>query len=82
MNYDQELKILKEDLDQAKNLKNKAEGTLEELKKQEEQILKQLEDLGVDPKNLDNEINKLKKEIEDLLSQAQSMIPRDLIKGK
>ena len=42
MNYDQELKTLKEDLDQAKNLKNKAEGTLEELKKQEEQILKQL----------------------------------------
>lgn len=80
MNYEESLKQLKEDLDKAKNMKNKAEGTLEELKKQETTILNELEQLGVKPENLKDVIENLKIEIDELLKEANSLIPRDLFK--
>lgn len=81
MNYEESLKKLKLNLDQAKNMKNKAEGTLEELKNQESLILAELKDLGVDPENLENEIEKLKGEIESLLKEANDMLPMDLLEN-
>lgn len=80
MNYEESLKQLKEDLDKAKNMKNKAEGTLEELKKQETTILNELEQLGVKPENLKEVIENLKIEIDELLKEANSLIPKDLFK--
>lgn len=80
MNYEESLKQLKEDLDKAKNMKNKAEGTLEELKKQETTILNELEQLGVKPENLKDVIENLKIEIDELLKEANSLIPKDLLK--
>lgn len=80
MNYEESLKQLKEDLDKAKNIKNKAEGTLEELKKQETTILNELEQLGVKPENLKDVIENLKIEIDELLNEANSLIPKDLFK--
>ncbi len=80
MNYEESLKQLKEDLDKAKNMKNKAEGTLEELKKQETTILNELEQLGVKPENLKDVIENLKIEIDELLKEANSLIPKDLFK--
>ena len=80
MNYEESLKQLKEDLDKAKNMKNKAEGTLEELKKQETTILNELEQLGVKPENLKDVIENLKIEIDELLNEANSLIPKDLFK--
>ena len=74
MNYEESLKQLKEDLDKAKNMKNKAEGTLEELKKQETTILNELEQLGVKPENLKDVIENLKIEIDELLKEANSLI--------
>ena len=50
MNYEMELNKLKEDLDKAKDLKYRAEARLDELKKQENELIKELEELGVDPK--------------------------------
>lgn len=79
MNYEDSLKKLKTDLDKAKIIKNKAEGTLDELKKQETQILEELETLGVKPENLDTEIENLKNEIDKLLVEANSLIPIDLL---
>ncbi|MFY9612624.1 MAG: hypothetical protein WAQ12_03710, partial [Tissierellaceae bacterium] len=63
MNYEMELNKLKEDLDKAKDLKYRAEARLDELKKQENELIKELEELGVDPKDLDSEIEKLTKEM-------------------
>ena len=59
MDYDKELIILKENLEKAKSLKYRAEARLEQLKNQEEEIIKELKDLGVKPEDLDEEINKL-----------------------
>lgn len=79
MNYEDELKKLKRDLENAKNLKNKADGTLEELKKQEEKQLDELKNLGVDPQNLETEIKNLEAEIQKLFNEANELLPKDLL---
>ncbi len=79
MNYEVKLKELKDNIDKAKDLKNRAEGQLDQLKTQEKQYLEELEKLGVDPKNLEAEIANLKREIEDMLEKADSMIPKDIL---
>lgn len=79
MNYEDELKKLKRDLEIAKNLKNKADGTLEELKKQEQQQLEELKSLGVDPENLESEIKNLETEIKSLFKEANELLPKDLL---
>ena len=79
MNYEVKLKELKDNIDKAKDLKNRAEGQLDQLKPQEKQYLEELEKLGVDPKNLEAEIANLKREIEDMLEKADSMIPKDIL---
>lgn len=79
MNYEVKLKELKDNIDKAKDLKNRAEGQLDQLKTQEKQYLEELEKLGVDPKNLETEISNLKRDIENMLKEADSMIPKELL---
>ena len=79
MNYEKELNQLKLDLDKAKTLKYKAEARLEQLKRQEDQIIEELKLLGVKPEDLDNEIDTLKAKIEELLTKANEMLPKDLL---
>lgn len=79
MNYEKELSSLKESLEKAKNLKYKAEARLEQLNKQEEEIIDELKKLGVKPENLDKEIEKLSSDIENLFIEANNLIPKDLI---
>jgi chromosome segregation ATPase len=78
--YEKKLGQIKENLDKAKNLKIRAETRLEELNKQKNDILKELDDMGVKPENLDSEIESLKSEIEDLIGKAEKLIPEELIK--
>ena len=80
MDYEKELGRLKEDLDQAKSLKYRAEARLEQLKKQEDDIIKELETLGVKPEYLETEINNLTLEIEKLFKEANELLPKDLLK--
>lgn len=82
MNYERELNELKENLDKAKTLKYKAEARLEQLKQQEDEIIKELNELGVKPEELENEINKLTKVIESLFEEAKEMLPMDLLEKK
>lgn len=79
MNYEEELKKLKYDIDRANALKNKAAANLEVLENQESQILEELKQLGVEPENLDSTIENLKKEIEEMLNEANSLMPRDIL---
>ena len=79
MDYEKELNQLKLDLDKAKTLKYKAEARLEQLKRQEDQIIEELKLLGVKPEDLDNEIDTLKAKIEELLTKANEMLPKDLL---
>lgn len=81
MNYEMELKRLKDDLDKATNLKNRYEGRLQTLKQQEEELLNELNKMGIKPENLNGEIQALKTDIERLLKEADNLIPRDLIDG-
>lgn len=82
MNYEKELGILKENLDKAKSLKYKAEARLEQLKQQEDEIIKELNQLGVTPEELEDEIMKLTKMIESLFNDANELLPSDILEKK
>lgn len=82
MDYEKELNVLKENLERAKSLKYRAEARLEQLKKQEEDIIKELKELGVAPEQLSNEIEKLTEEIDLLFKKANELLPKDLLEKK
>lgn len=82
MDYEKELNSLKESLEKAKNLKYKAEARLEQLNQQEEEIIRELKALGVEPEALDNEITKLTNEIDRLFKEANDLLPKDLLEKK
>lgn len=82
MDFEKELNNLKGDLERAKNLKYKAEARLEQLNKQEQEIIKELNSLGVDPEELEEEINKLTLEINKLFKEANELLPKDLLEKK
>lgn len=82
MNYENELNILKENLDKAKNLKYRAEARLEQLAQQEEEIIKDLEELGVRPEELKDEIVKLSNVIESLFKEANELLPTHILEEK
>ena len=79
MNYEKELSDLKVNLEKAKDLKYKAEARLEQLNQQEEDIIKELDELGVKPENLTQEIEKLTSEIKNLFEEANNLLPKDLL---
>ena len=79
MDYEKELNQLKEDLEKAKTLRYKAEARLEQLKNQEDQIIDELQTMGVAPDDLEKEIGSLKEKIEELFKKANDLLPRDLL---
>ncbi|MBZ2173814.1 hypothetical protein K8M07_00925 [Schnuerera sp. xch1] len=82
MNYEKELNTLREDLEKAKSLKYRAEARLEQLNKQQQEIVDELKDLGVNPEELEGEINKLKEEINELFKEANELMPKDILEKK
>lgn len=82
MDYEKELGQLKDDLEKAKSLKYRAEARLEQLKQQEDEIIRELKDLGVNPENLEEEINNLSEEISNLFESANQLLPKDLLEKK
>lgn len=78
MDYSKEVNNLKNKLDDAKLKRAKAETTLESLNKQKDDILKEIEKLGIKPENLDIEIKNLESEIEGLLFEASKLLSEDL----
>ncbi|SKA86741.1 hypothetical protein SAMN05443428_107132 [Caloramator quimbayensis] len=78
MNYELKLNELKNKIEVYKNKKIKAETRLEQLQIQKDAIIKELNDLGVAPENLDNEIKKLDNEIKELIDKIESMMPSDI----
>jgi cell division septum initiation protein DivIVA len=79
--YEKSINQIKENLDKAKGLKIRAEARLEQLNKQKQDILAEIESMGVKPEELENEIERLKTEIEDLIKTANELLPMDLIKN-
>lgn len=76
MNYEENLNTLKQELERAKNMKIRAEARLEELEVQKEKLLQEIRAEGIEPENLENEIQKLQIEIEELFQKADKMMPR------
>lgn len=79
MNYEKELNNLKEGLEKAKDLRYRAEARLEQLNKQEEEIVAELKELGIKPQDLENQINTLTLDIQKLFKEANDLLPKDLI---
>lgn len=82
MDYEKELNLLKENLEKAKSLKYRAEARLEQLKQQETEIIKELQDLGVKPEDLETEISHLTEDINALFKEANELLPTDLLEKK
>ncbi|WP_026895076.1 hypothetical protein [Clostridiisalibacter paucivorans] len=80
-NHEKHLSELKNNLEKAKTLKYKAEARLEQLNRQQQDIIDELNDLGVSPDDLDEEIEKLEKEIEKLFKKATELLPTDILKN-
>ncbi|KMK77288.1 hypothetical protein [Alkalihalobacillus pseudalcaliphilus] len=78
---EQDLTKMKRTIEQAKDMRYRAEAKLEELENQEKRLLAELDELGVKPENLDHEIESLEKEIEQALEEAWSLIPKELMKN-
>lgn len=76
MNYEENLKNLKEQLDKLRNMKYKSEARLEQLNAQKKDILNEIEELGIKPDELESEISKLKNEIDSLFNEANDLMPR------
>lgn len=82
MDYEKDLNQLKENLEKAKSLKYRAEARLEQLKQQEKEIIKELDELGVKPEDLEGEITKLNTEINSLFKESKDLLPKDLLEKR
>ncbi|WP_213975654.1 hypothetical protein [Tepidanaerobacter acetatoxydans] len=78
MDPEKEIHELKQKIDKAKAMRYKAEARLEELQKQRQLILDELNKLNVKPENLDKEIEKISNEIKDLLKKTKDLLPENL----
>ena len=82
MDYEKELSQLKNNLERAKNLKYKAEARLEQLNHQQQEIIKEIKELGGNPEDLEKEIEKLNTEIDKLFEEANTLLPKDILEKK
>jgi len=72
-------KKLKERLDELTAFKTRAQGQLDQLLKQKEQIESEIRSMGISPDNIDTYIAELETDIRSLMDQADSIIPRDIL---
>lgn len=68
------LNNLKAQIEKGKAEKARAEANLETYTKQRDEIINELKALGVEPENLDAEIARLDKEIEEALARAEELL--------
>ena len=73
------LQKLQRALEEARTLKSKAEGRKEQLEAERQQILEEMQAEGVTPDTLEEEIARLRGELEAKLTEAESLVPWDLI---
>ena len=79
MTVEEQLQKMKKAIDHARNVKYRAEAKLEELEKQKQKLLSELEELGVKPEELEDEIARLDREITSALKETWELIPKELI---
>lgn len=69
-----QLNSLKQQIDQGKNEKARAEANKETYEKQKQEIINQLAELKVAPENLDTEVSRLDNEIQQALAKAKHLL--------
>lgn len=79
MSIEREISALKEQLENIKSIRYKAEARLEELTKQHSSIIAEIHELGIDPKNIEREIASLEQEIQRVLKETKEMLPKNLV---
>ena len=77
MSYEEQLKVLKDKLQKATKEKITAEANLANLNTRKEELIAEIKSLGIDPDNLENEINKLRCELDELFDKAKELLPED-----
>ncbi len=82
MTVEQQLAQMKKAIDKARDMRYRAEAKLEELENQKNRLLAELEELGVKPEELDQEIERLEREIDTALSETWELIPKELIEDE
>ncbi|MFC0471982.1 hypothetical protein ACFFHM_16130 [Halalkalibacter kiskunsagensis] len=82
MNVEQQLTQIKQAIEKARDMRYRAEAKLEELENQKNRLLVELEELGVQPEELDQEIKRLEHEIDLSLKETWDLIPKELIKDE
>ncbi|PRX31015.1 hypothetical protein BX659_10647 [Orenia metallireducens] len=81
--YEQEITQIKKELDTANRLKMQSEARMESLKKDNEKLVAEIKEFGVEPDNLEEEIKQTEAKLQELLKQAKEMLPdKDVLQGK
>ncbi|WP_237036339.1 hypothetical protein [Mediannikoviicoccus vaginalis] len=75
--YNAKLNELKNKLDVAKANKTKAEGMLETLNNNKEEIIVSIREMGIEPEDLENEILNLQTQIDSLLFEAEKLLAEE-----
>ncbi len=76
----QQMRDLQRRIDKAKELRFKAEERMVQLQRQRDELLGKLQELGIRPADLPAEVERLQQEIGELLAQAQSLLPPELLR--
>lgn len=79
--YEREISTLKRAIKDAENKRVKAQTEIEMLTRQKEELISEIKDLGVNPEDLEEEIQKLEEQLNSKLDELNSMIPWDVLEG-
>lgn len=76
MDIKNRIEIAKVNLRKAENAKVQAETQLEAARKQQEEVIVKMQEAGVTPETINQEIGKLEAQIEEGLSKVEQLIPK------
>ena len=79
MDLEKRLNELKEGLKKAQDLKYRADARKESLLKQKEELIEEIKEEGIKPENIQDEIDRLQKEINQLANEVEKLIPWDIL---
>lgn len=77
---EEQMQKIKQRLEQAKSDRIRAEARMDQLKQEEQQLLKECEKLGVQPEQLADEIARLENELNEEMAKIWEMLPAELKK--
>lgn len=73
--YEARIKKAKEELKKAETEKTRKETEKEQAEKQLQEIVEEMEEKGVNPETIADEIEKLEKDVDEDLAKVEEMIP-------